>query len=100
MVKKGTWVSVRRTVLSPEGRAATVPDDTKQVALVLLTSGYLQADANIGDNVQIITHIGRADEGELVEANPIFNVNYGHSVPILNQVRDDLLKLMEDIDNE
>ena len=92
MIKKGTWVQIEKTILEPADRAPQVPDDTKKVPLLLWVKGYLQADANIGDLVEIRTRTGRKETGTLKEAEPYYKHDYGKFVPellvISEQVRD------------
>ncbi|MDD4583998.1 MAG: 2-amino-4-oxopentanoate thiolase subunit OrtA [Eubacteriales bacterium] len=92
MVEKGTWVLIHRNILEPNERAPQVPDDTKKVPLEMWIKGYLQADANIGDEVEVITRTGRKETGTLLEANPYYKHDYGKFVPELidinQQVRD------------
>jgi hypothetical protein len=92
MVKKGTWVLIHRNILEPSERAPQVPDDTKKVPLEMWVKGYLQADAKIDDEVEVITRTGRKETGTLLEANPYYKHDYGKFVPellvISQQVRD------------
>lgn len=92
MIKKGEWVLIHRNVLEPSQRAPQVPDDTKQVPLELWVKGYLQEDANIGDEVTVLTRTKREECGTLLEANPYYKHDFGKFVPELlvvsEQVRD------------
>ncbi|MEL7646916.1 MAG: 2-amino-4-oxopentanoate thiolase subunit OrtA [Sedimentibacter sp.] len=92
MIKKGEWVLIHRNVLEPTQRAPQVPDDTKQVPLELWVKGYLQEDANIGDEVTVLTRTKREERGTLLEANPYYKHDFGKFVPELlrvsEQVRD------------
>lgn len=92
MIKKGEWVLIHRNVLEPSERAPQVPDDTKQVPLELWVKGYLQEDANIGDEVTVLTRTKREERGTLLEANPYYKHDFGKFVPELlkvsEQVRD------------
>lgn len=86
MVKKGEWVRIHKVILKPEERAPQVPDDTKKVPLEMWVKGFLQADANIGDEVEIETVTGRRETGELVELNPYYTHNFGVFVPELIEI--------------
>jgi len=92
MIKKGEWVLIHRNVLEPSQRAPQVPDDTKKVPLELWVKGYLQSDANIGDEVTVLTRTKREERGTLLEANPYYKHDFGKFVPELlvvsEQVRD------------
>ena len=92
MIKKGEWVLIHRNVLEPSQRAPQVPDDTKTVPLELWVKGYLQEDANVGDEVTVLTRTKREERGTLLEANPYYKHDFGKFVPELlvvsEQVRD------------
>ena len=92
MVKKGEWVIIHRNILSPDERAPQVPDDTKKVPLEMWVKGYLNADANVGDEVEITTLTKRTEKGTLLEENPYYKHDFGVFVPELlkinEQVRD------------
>ncbi len=92
MVKKGEWVIIHRNILTPEQRAPQVPDDTKKVPLEMWVKGYLNSDAQIGDEVEITTRTKRVEKGTLLEVNPYYKHDFGKFVPELNimseQVRD------------
>lgn len=83
---KGDWVSIYNIVLSPSERAPQVPDDTKKVPLETWVKGFLQADAEIGDEVEVKTMTGRTARGKLIEVNPTYTHNYGNFVPELLQI--------------
>lgn len=86
MVKKGEWVRIHKVILKPEERAPQVPDDTKQVPLEMWVKGFLQADADFGDEVEIETVTGRKETGKLVELNPYYTHNFGVFVPELLEI--------------
>ena len=83
MAVKGEWVRIHKIILQPTERAPQVPDDTKKVPLEMLTKGYLEADANLGDEVTITTAAGRKETGTLVEVNPYYEHDFGKFVPEL-----------------
>lgn len=86
MVAKGTWVGIIRTVLAPEQRTAKLPEDTQATPFLLRTKGWLLADAQPGDAVQVKTRTGRIEEGTLEFVNPTYDVNYGSFVPELLEI--------------
>ena len=92
MAKKGDWVLIHRNVLEPSERAPQVPDDTKIVPLEMWVKGFLQADAEIGDEVTVVTRTKRQEHGRLLEVNPCYTHSFGKFVPELlkvsEQVRD------------
>lgn len=92
MIKKGEWVRIHKNILEPSERAPQVPDDTKLCPLEMWVKGYLLADANMGDEVEIETVTGRKETGTLIEVNPYYDHDFGKFVPELlaidKQVRD------------
>ena len=92
MIKKGEWVLIHRNVLEPSQRAPQVPDDTKKVPLEMWVKGYLQEDADIGEEVTVLTRTKRIEKGKLLEVNPYYKHDFGKFVPellkISEQVRD------------
>lgn len=92
MIKKGEWVRIHKNILEPSERAPQVPEDTKSVPLEMWDKGYLQEDANLGDEVTIETVTGRKETGTLIEVNPYYEHDFGKFVPeqlvISKQVRD------------
>lgn len=96
MIKKGTWVRIYGITLTADERSANLPEDTKRLPLEFWTKGHLQADAEIGDEVEVITASGRSQTGKLVEANPIYELNYGVLVPELIEIGPQLRGLLED----
>ena len=94
MIKKGDWVLIHRNVLEPSERAPQVPDDTKKVPLEMWVKGYLQEDANIGDEVTILTRTKRIEKGTLLEVNPYYKHDFGKFVPQLNQISDQVKEIL------
>ena len=82
-VKAGTWVEIEKIILTPEQRAPTLPEETKQVPYVLNVSGFLLADGMLGSSVRIRTLIGRELEGTLTRVNPSYRHTFGEVVPEL-----------------
>lgn len=83
MAKKNDWVRIHRIVLTPEQRAGQVPDDTKKVPLEMWVKGHLQEDAEIGEEVTVLTRTKREVTGTLVEVNPVYTHSFGKFVPEL-----------------
>jgi hypothetical protein len=83
MVKKGEWVRIHKIILEPSERAPQVPADTKKVPLQMWDKGFLQEDAEIGDNVTVETVSGRKETGTLIEVNPYYEHDFGKFVPEL-----------------
>jgi hypothetical protein len=82
-ITKGTWVEIEQVVLQPAQRSTALPEDTKQVPYVLRVSGFLVQDAEIGQQVEVKTIIGRMLSGELKTVNPSYAHTFGKVVPEL-----------------
>ncbi|MCD4711953.1 MAG: 2-amino-4-ketopentanoate thiolase [Clostridiales bacterium] len=92
--KKGEWVKIYRVILKPEERAPQVPDDTKLVPLEMWVKGFITADAELGDIVEVKTITGRMESGKLVEINPTYTHSFGNFVPELLQIGLDLKEIL------
>lgn len=86
MATKGMWASIRRTVLAPDERAATIPQDTAQTPLLLWVRGCLTDDAEIGQEATVCTATGRLETGTLEAVEPHYDVNYGGYVPEIARI--------------
>lgn len=86
LVKAGTWVEIEKTILTPEQRAKTLPDETRKVPYVLNVSGFLLEDAELGSPVRIRTIIDRELEGTLKRVNPSYKHTFGEVVPELLRI--------------
>ena len=86
MLQKGTWVCIKKILLPVGNRAALDPEDTRNTPLVMWTKGFLAADANLGDEVQVTTAADRVETGTLVEVDPYYTHSYGKCVPELVQI--------------
>lgn len=95
MIKQNTWVRIHGIALEPAERSANLPDDTKLVPMEYWTKGFLLEDANIGDEVTVRTAVGREERGTLIEANPMYELNYGKLVPELIQIGPMLREMLE-----
>lgn len=94
MVKKGEWVRIHSTVLKAEERTAKLPEDTQACPLEMWTKGFLQEDAEIGDEVTVMTASNRLEKGELIEVNPYWKHSYGEFIPELVQIDKQLRDIM------
>ena len=81
MIKKGTWVSLRRVILEPKDRAAGIPEETAATPLIMWASGYLEEDAGLNQEATIRTKMNRVETGVLEEVEPAVKVGYGDYVP-------------------
>lgn len=94
IVDKGTWVEIRRVVLPADQRAPQLPDDTRQVPLEMRVKGFLVAAARTGDEVEVVTAIGRRLQGELVAVNPAYLHSFGQPVPALSSIGSELRRIL------
>lgn len=97
MVKKGEWVRIHRVVLKAKERTAELPEDTKQCDLEMWSKGFLQEDAEIGDEVEVRSAVGRIERGELIEVAPYYKHNYGKFIPEIIEIDRRLKIEMEEI---
>ena len=88
MAKKGDWVQIHNIVLAPEERSDSLPEDTKIHPLEMWVKGWLQRDAAIGEEVEVITRTGRHATGRLVDEAPYFQHNFGFLVPEVLKIGD------------
>jgi hypothetical protein len=82
-IAKGTWVEIERVVLTPEQRAPTLPEETRQTPYLMRVSGFLQTDAEMGQEVTVRTIIGRELCGMLKTVLPSYGHSFGTTVPEL-----------------
>lgn len=94
MAKKGDWVRIHTVVLKAEDRTGKIPEDTKACDLEMWTKGFLLGDAEIGDEVEVETAVGRIEKGTLIEVNPYYTHSYGKFVPELVQIDKQLREIM------
>ena len=89
-IKKDTWVEIWQVILEKGERAPQVPDDTKQVPLEMKVKGFLLQDAALGEQVEIVTTIGRKFKGKLIEVNPEYTHRFGYPIPELMHIGSEL----------
>ena len=94
MAKKGDWVRIHTVVLKAEERTGKIPEDTKACDLEMWTKGFLLGDAELGDEVEVETAVGRIEKGTLIEVNPYYTHSYGKFVPELVQIDKQLREIM------
>lgn len=82
-IASGAWVEIEQVILTPEQRAPNIPEDTRQVPYLLRVSGFLVAEAEVGQQVEIRTIIGRSLRGVLKTVNPSYTHSFGDVVPEL-----------------
>ncbi|WP_291259107.1 2-amino-4-oxopentanoate thiolase subunit OrtA [Fusobacterium sp.] len=84
--QKGDFVRIHNIILKAEDRAPHLPEDTKKVPLEMWVKGFLQYDAVLGEEVEVVTITGRRVKGVLVEISPVYKHSYGEFVPELLQI--------------
>ena len=96
MAKKGDWVRIHRVILTAAQRTAKLPEDTKHVDFEMWVKGsLLNETAEIGDQVQVETAVGRVEEGTLIEVGPYYTHSYGKFVPEIIEIDKRLRKIMQ-----
>lgn len=91
MAKKNDWVRIHRNVLEPQERTGKLPEDTKKVPLEMWVKGRMENEsAEIGQEVSIVTCVGRKEHGTLLEVNPCYKLNYGTYVPEILEMEQQL----------
>ena len=91
MAKKNDWVRIHRNVLQPQERTGKLPEDTKKVPLEMWVKGRLVNEtAEIGEEVTVVTCVGRTEHGKLLEVNPCYELNYGSCVPEILEMEQQL----------
>ncbi|MFK5883994.1 MAG: 2-amino-4-oxopentanoate thiolase subunit OrtA [Candidatus Izemoplasma sp.] len=86
MIKKNTFVRIRKTILQPDERSSSLPNDTKEVPFKMWIKGYLQEDSYLFDIVTIKTETGRFETGRLKESEPYYKHNYGEFIKEIKEI--------------
>lgn len=94
-ILKDTWVEIYTIILEKGQRAPQVPEDTQQVPLEMKVKGFLLEDAQLGDEAEVITPIGRKFNGKLIEVNPEYTHNFGHPIPELMHIGRELRGILQ-----
>jgi len=94
--KKGDWAQIHTILLKAGERAERVPEETKCVPLELRVKGFINHDANIGDQVTLTTHTGRQIAGELVAVKPSYEHDFGQPIPELLTIGKELRTLLKE----
>ncbi|ABS61480.1 MULTISPECIES: 2-amino-4-oxopentanoate thiolase subunit OrtA [Fervidobacterium] len=96
LARKGDWVQIEVTILSPEERAPQVPEDTKKVPLQMRVKGFLINEiASLDATVSIQTMTGRIVTGRLVAINPKYEHDFGEPIPELITIGKELREILE-----
>lgn len=83
MINRGTWVVLRRVVLTAQERAPGIPQDTAATPLMQWVKGALLSDAEIGGVAAVRTRTGRVEQGILEQSQPRYELGYGDFIPSL-----------------
>ena len=97
LIKKGTWVEIHDTILSPEERTGNIPEETRKVPFEMRLKGFLEdEEAEVTDRVTIRTVSGRLVKGTLLGENPTYDHGYGDTfVPELLSIGQALRTMLE-----
>jgi len=94
MIDKGTYVRIRRTLLTPNERSENLPNETKKVPYKMWVKGYLLDEADLFDIVKIKTITGRTEIGRLKEVKPPYKHSYGDYVSEILIMKDIIMNDM------
>ncbi len=76
--QKGDWVQLFKALLKPGERAPSIPEETAAVPLTMKVKGFLLgSEAAPGDWISARTVTGRLVQGELIEVNPHYPIDFG-----------------------
>lgn len=100
MIKKGTYVYIKKILLKSDERSSHIPLDTKDKDFVMKIKGYLIHDASLNDKVEILTETKRKVSGILIEENPTYTHSFGDYLDEVKVMKDIILTEMEDILHE
>lgn len=95
MIKKGSYVLIKQTVLKSNQRSNRIPDDTKLTDFVMKIKGYLEKDSKIGEEVLIKTETNRLVKGILIEENPSYTHSFGRYLSEVKKMKDIILTEFE-----
>jgi hypothetical protein len=92
--KKGDWVQIYQVIVEAGQRTAKLPEDTKNSAFDLRVKGFIQQDANLGDEVTVRTAAQRTLTGKLIAVNPGPGHSFGRPVPELINIGSEVRALL------
>lgn len=94
MARKDDWGQIHVVILAPAERSANIPADTRQVPFEMWVKGRLAADAEVGQEVTVVTRTGRRVTGTLVQVNPAYTHSFGDFVPEILTIGDSLRQMV------
>ncbi len=95
MIKKGSYVTIKKVVLNKNERSINLPADTKKVDLIMKIKGTTLHDAQFNEIVEIMTTTKRIVKGELVELNPRYVHSFGSHIEEIEKIKSIILKETE-----
>ena len=88
MINKGSYVRIRKTLLTPQERSSNLPEETKKVPYKMWVKGYLLEESELFDIAEVKTVDGRIVKGRIKEKFPTHKHNYGEFVEEAMTLRD------------
>ena len=82
-IAKGTWVEVERVYPRPEEHSSKLASFNAKAPQALRVSGFLEEDADLGQQVRIRTIHGCIHTGRLRIQNPGYGHSFCHTMPEL-----------------
>lgn len=86
----GEWVEIERVLLVPADRAPGLPAETATTPLRMWLKGFACADAQFGEELQIVTMTGRTEHGRLTAVRPGYTHTFGEPPPGMASIGRDL----------
>lgn len=81
------YIQIEKIILEPAERSQQIPEETRCVPFKVFVNGWLVNDeAAIGDEVTILTRIGRSLTGRLYQINPEYTHSFGPQIQELIQL--------------
>ncbi|MGM0606975.1 MAG: 2-amino-4-oxopentanoate thiolase subunit OrtA [Candidatus Muiribacteriota bacterium] len=80
------WVKIQKVILKSEQRTSKIPEDTLECDYIMHVNGYLEKEADLGEEVEIETAVGRKVKGKLIQINPAFKHDFGQPVEELMHI--------------
>lgn len=93
----GDWVQIERTVLEVGERARQVPEDTRKVPLIMRVKGFATEEAEVGEEMEVETSVGRKVRGKLVDLDPTYEHDFGRPVVELIEVGREARQMLHDL---
>lgn len=94
VIRKGSLVDIKITILKAGERAEQVPKDTAGVDMVMKVKGILSEDTQMGSECTVTTAIGRLITGTLIEENPAYSHQFGPPIPELLPIGRELREIL------